>query len=302
MSRITSGTPWLTPVNNFVPPTTLTNTLTSATPTGSPQTPATPSTRSPLDLTTFDRLFAKVLAYAERTSHNPEDTYLTAERMKLTSLPYDILPADMTELYIGGNLLVELDCALLPKTLEVLDISHCLNFKHILNIDQLPNLAELNVSDTRICSLPSLPGSLHTLNVSHCTQLTALPAIGRTHICRLEMSWSGVESITQFPETLRLLYARYSKLGVELPMLPDSLVLLDLDGTPAVTEGFLPERPDTVTHLEYTETARAWWNACLRKERFESFHEELMMAAWHPTRVSKWLLHGEEVLDMMMGC
>jgi hypothetical protein len=37
------------------------------------------------------------------------------------------------------------------------------------------------------------------------------------------------------------------------------------------------------------------------KTRFDRFHEELMAKAWHPSRVARWLEHGEEVLDMMLG-
>jgi hypothetical protein len=37
------------------------------------------------------------------------------------------------------------------------------------------------------------------------------------------------------------------------------------------------------------------------KKQFVRYHEELMAAAWHPTRVAGWLEQGEDVLDMMMG-
>ncbi len=37
------------------------------------------------------------------------------------------------------------------------------------------------------------------------------------------------------------------------------------------------------------------------KTRFDRFHEELMAKTWHPTRVARWLEHGEAVLDMMLG-
>jgi hypothetical protein len=37
------------------------------------------------------------------------------------------------------------------------------------------------------------------------------------------------------------------------------------------------------------------------KKQFVHYHEELMAAAWHPSRVAKWLEQGEDVLDMMMG-
>ena len=83
-------------------------------------------------------------------------------------------------------------------------------------------------------------------------------------------------------------------------MIPDSLSILNIDGTPAVEDGFLPSRTEPFS--EYTVRVRTFWNACLRKEKFDAIHEELMMATWHPDRVSKWLEQGEDVLDMMMGC
>jgi hypothetical protein len=84
-------------------------------------------------------------------------------------------------------------------------------------------------------------------------------------------------------------------------MIPDSLSILNIEGTPAVEDGFLPSRWDTEPFSFHAVRVRTFWNACLRKSRYDALFEELMMAAWHPDRVSKWLDQGEDVLDMMMG-
>lgn len=250
----------------------------------------------------FDRLFEKVFAYRERTARHPEDTYLNLSDMhSLTELVYGVLPDDMTELIINRSPLLEIDCALLPKTLEVLDLENCTTLERILNLDQLPNLKTLVLNNTAIRSLPKLPESLTWLRIHYCRNLTALPSLARTNLRTLGMDWTHVP-LPQIPETLMSLYARYSAIGDELPYLPDGLLHLDMVGSIAEREGFLPERLDTVNILEYTETARKWWNACLRRERYETLQEELMAATWHPKRVEAWLTAGEEVLDMMMGC
>jgi len=290
------------PAPSLVSLDTLNITLPTDLPTGFDQTPATPSPGSPLDPDTFDRLFAKVFAYRELGTRFSDDMYLNLEHLGLTSLVYGVLPDNVKELFLGHNPLLEIDCALLPKTVEILDLSHCRSLERVLNIDQLPNLAELVVQDTPVQTLSRLPPTLVFLDVSHCHYLTALPNLTRTNLHRLDMDWTHMETIPQLPETLHTFCARFSRIGVEFPMLPDSLQWLELDHSTAVTEGFLPDRPDTVTYTEYAETARKWWNACLRRERYDLLHESLMMAAWHPDRVSRWLEHSEETLDMMMGC
>ncbi len=184
----------------------------------------------------------------------------------------------------------------------MLDVAHCRQLERILNLDHLPKLTNLLAEDTAIRSLPRLPSSLVALLVSHCPYLTGLPSLTRTALRRLDIDWTHMEVIPQLPETLHTFCARFTRIGVELPMLPESLQWLELDHSVAVTEGFVPEQPDTVTNTEYAATVRAWWNACLRKERFDTLHEELMMAAWHPKRVEAWLTHGWDVLDNIMGC
>lgn len=276
-------------------------TLRTDTPTGSPQTPATPSPGSSLDSWTFDRMFAKIVAYsARRPGHHDHD--LNFDWMNLTEVVYGALPEDLKELSLCHNPLLEIDCALLPKTLEVLDLKHCRSLERILNLDQLPKLMVLEIEDTAITSLSKLPTSLFHLNASH-TRLTALPALMKCgDLRRIDLEWcKEISKLPMLPEGIHTLCLRHSGID-ELPVLPETLVYLDVDHAEVVRQGLAPERPDDVSHVEYTKTTRAWHAACLRLERYEALHEELMMAAWHPDRVAKWLNHGEEVLDNLMGC
>ena len=245
-------------------------------------------------------MFAKIVDYsARRPGHHDRD--LNLDWLQLTEVVYGALPEDLKELSLCRNPLLEIDCALLPKTLEVLDLKHCRSLERILNLDQLPNLASLTVCDTAISTLPRLPASLQHLSVSHCTKLTSLPPLARTNLQTLTMRWTiNLQKLPELPEGFASLHAQHSGLA-ELPMLPESLMSLLLDRSVIEKEGLVPERPDTVRYGEYAATTRAWWNACLRLERYEALHESLMMAAWHPDRVGKWLSHGESTLDMMMG-
>ena len=271
------------------------------TPTGFLQTPATPSPGSPLDTDTFDRLFARVFAYNERIRRHSEDRYLDLAGMtSLTSMVYGVLPTDLTELHLNATYIVELDCALLPDTLEFLDLEDCWHLKRILNLDRLPVLSYLNVSGSSIASLPRLPASLTTLKASFCRKLTSLPLLLRTKLRMLTLYRTPIVRLPDLPETMWSLDIALTNVrGEDFPMIPDSLSILNTDGTPAVEDGFLPSRTEPFS--EYAVRVRTFWNACLRKSRYDALFEELMMAAWHPDRVSKWLDQGEDVLDMMMG-
>jgi len=219
----------------------------------------------------------------------------------LTELVYGVLPEDLTELVINHSPVLEIDCAHLPKTLEVLDLQNCSDLERVLNLDQLPKLTRLLLGGSSVRTLSRLPASLRVLNVHYCIHLTGLPPLGRTQLERLDIDWATFDTLPQLPETLRILSARWSNLGANLPPLPESLEVLDLDGSVAVRDGFLPQRSDHSFSITYTPMARIFWNACIQKERYDQIHEELMQVAWHRDRVSKWLDHGEDVLDMMMG-
>lgn len=246
-------------------------------------------------------MFAKIVDYsARRPGHHDYD--LNLDWLQLTEVVYGALPEDLKELSLCRNPLLEIDCALLPNTLEVLDLRHCRSLERILNLDRLPKLIVLEIEDTAITSLPKLPASLIHLNASH-TRLTALPTLMKCgDLRRIDLEWcKDISKLPMLPDGVHSLCLRHSGID-ELPMLPDTLSYLDVDYAEVVHQGLAPERPDTVSHTEYATTTRAWHMACLRLERYELIHEELMQKAWHPRRVERWLEQGEAVLDMMMGC
>jgi hypothetical protein len=246
-------------------------------------------------------MFARIVDYsARRPGHHDHD--LNLDWMSLTEVVYGALPEDLKELSLCRNPLLEIDCALLPKTLEVLDLKYCRSLERILNLDQLPKLIVLEIEETAITGLPKLPTSLVHLNASH-TRLTALPTLMKCgDLRRIDLEWcKDIPKLPMIPDGVHTLCLRHSGIA-ELPMIPDSVSYLDVDYAEVVDQGLAPERPDTVSHTEYATTTRKWWSACLRLERYESIHEELMMSCWHPRRVEAWLLQGEAVLDNVMGC
>ena len=199
--------------------------------------------------------------------------------------------------------IVELDCALLPKSIDVLDVSQCRNLERILNLDQLSNLTILNITGTPIASLPRLPNSLTCLNAKQCPNLTTLPVLEQTNLRSLTLYRTPVENLPHLPSTLSLLNIHKTKVrGEGFPMIPDSVTYLDIDYTPAVKDGFLPNRMDGEQYADYANRVRTLWKGCSHKEKFALFHEELIVATWHPDRFEQWCLDIEEKKEneMMM--
>lgn len=258
---------------------------------------------SPLDDLTRAELDTAIARYTRRTRRDRTDffLYLSAHTLTrpLTSLDYDVLPTDILSLYLHNSLIVELDCARLPKTLVNLDVSFCKHLKRILNLDHLPALTNLSAWGVPIRALPRLPSTLKYLEISDCTDLTSLPCLLHTSLLALYMDGTHIEVLPPLPETLLRFSAERGAIRSDpLPDFPDSLSWLSLKDSNLVTSGFIPARPSTMNYDEYAPIVRA----LLRKKRLDRIREELMMVAWHPDRVSKWLEAGEHVLDMMMGC
>jgi hypothetical protein len=222
----------------------------------------------------------------------------------LTSMVYGVLPTDLTELHLNATYIVELDCALLPDTLEFLDLEDCWHLKRILNLDRLPVLSYLNVSGSSIASLPRLPASLTTLKASFCRKLTSLPLLLRTKLRMLTLYRTPIVRLPDLPETMWSLDIALTNVrGEDFPMIPDSLSILNTDGTPAVEDGFIPSRWDTEPFSVHAVRVRTFWNACLRKEKFDALHESLIAATWHPDRFERWCLDEDEKREnaSMMG-
>jgi hypothetical protein len=229
---------------------------------------------------------AEIQANPTKTIHTLNLQYLPID----TELPAD-LPEGITHLYIAGCKMPYLNGAKLPKSLVSITVNGT-ELSVVQNLDQLPNLKSLslqycNYLYTLTCPLPR---SLDRLFLRGCRYLREIPPIARTSLRDLDVGeCMYLTSLPALPPTLISLNLHYSDVK-EVPFLPDSVQHLWVyDRGIMCSETFL-------------EITRLMQPINLHKERFPKIHEELMAATWHPKRVEAWLTHGEEVLDMMMGC
>jgi hypothetical protein len=198
---------------------------------------------------------------------------------------------------------VELDCALLPRSLQWLSLYNNDTMTTIRNLDQLTELRVLNLSwCSRLTTISAIPPSLVTLSLDHCDRLEALPPLVRSNLKVLAVAYTiDLDYLPALPESLQMLSARDSFFR-NVPYFPPNLTYLELARS-SMSRHFphLAKRPgeDMAT---YTRRVLAEQAQRLRRERYDQIHEELMAATWHPRRVEAWSLAGEEVLDMMMGC
>ena len=156
-------------------------------------------------------------------------------------------------------------------------------------------------------SLGPLPLTLKKLTVYRCPKFRTLP-----EFLPPELEWLIVDDCPLFrtlpplPPTLKEL--RIMNTGVDrLPPVPDDIEnahipidcfqgrLLNFHwtinrmGWPSM-KPTMHNRIDLLTSMSRTHA------------RMKTLKEELVSVMWHPRRVESWLLQGEEVLDMMMGC
>ena len=96
------------------------------------------------------------------------------------------------------------------------------------------------------------------------------------------------------PDTLTHLFCNGNQL-TSLPTLPDSLMHLYCNGNA------FPDRNMGESTKDY-ELRIAQWQANQARERTivrnATWFEELVMAAWHPTRVQKWIDSGADIGDL----
>jgi len=126
----------------------------------------------------------------------------------------------------------------------------------------------------------------------------------------------GYNPLIEFPELPpHLICLGCSKIGLTfLPPLPQGLIYLFCDDNPLDT---LPDLPSTLRLLTFqlpdTKESCTWdeltpeqvqqLNHDIQRkkrcmERCKSYKEEIMMKAWHPTRVEKLLEMGYDMEDM----
>ena len=167
-----------------------------------------------------------------------------------------------------------------------------------LNITSLPELPAglkmLDCHDTQLTSLPKLPDSLERLECDH-TQLTSLPKLPDS-LEDLQCEHTQLTSLPKLPTGLRRLFCHSTPLTT-LPELPAGLRALCCVDTPLVLQ-----RSKGESIADYNLRWREWREEQASKQRIQSKHrllkEEIVMEAWHPRKVERWLELGAELEDM----
>ncbi len=198
----------------------------------------------------------------------------------------------------------------LPDGLQVLDIQHS-------KISELPNplpsqLQRLACGYTDVAVIPPLPSGLIDLYCPH-TNVVQIPKLPKT-LKNLNIETTMIANLPALPHGLEFLWCANTQL-TRLPDLPETLVGLECYRVPLITYPNAPPRTRLMnwnpipgfpayeheTLRDYVVRLRAFERQRAR-ERCESLKEELMMKAWHPSRVEYWLnTGGHECLDMMSG-
>jgi hypothetical protein len=232
--------------------------------------------------------------------------------LKLTELPP--LPEGIVELNCSNNQLTSLPP--LPSTLKKLICSS----NQLTSLPELPSLHLLYCYANQLTSLPPLPSSLRDLYCST-NRLTSLPLLPST-IQYIKCCRNPLTTLPNLPLELRELLCTYCTLA-SLPPLPARLCRLLCLGNSLET---LPELPSTLQELrcdlpmfddtiamiqleswtvkltnDMIRKATVVWEGLSRErcnKRCAQYKEEIMMKAWHPSRVEKLLHMGYDVEDM----
>lgn len=186
---------------------------------------------------------------------------LFLEELVLTHLPE--LPDDLEVLSFNETTLEILPK--LPKSLTHLYIEYC-------DIETLPELHEnmkhLSVQGTTINELPMLPSRLEFLDCSNCEFLTELPELPKT-LTQLRYGGTPLKTVPEkAPGTWPMLVLKYN--------------ITDID--PCDYNAMISRFKLKVSEWNREEDARK-----RVQTRCKAIKEELMMEAWKPTRVQKWI-------------
>jgi uncharacterized repeat protein (TIGR01451 family) len=167
-------------------------------------------------------------------------TFLTCLQNSIDSIP--VLPASLQYLILMNNRLTHLPP--LPATL----ISAQLDENILTSLPALPaSLTSLSCNTNALTSLPALPASLLVLscNNNHLSSLPALPS----HLTTLFFSYNTVAVMPALPTVLRYLLCEGNHLGSFPAILPDSLLLLNCSGNPAIGNS-IPALPPMLTEFD----------------------------------------------------
>jgi Leucine-rich repeat (LRR) protein len=176
----------------------------------------------------------------------------------------------------------------LPFELSLLDCSDT----NIDWIDLPPHLNELRCRNTRMTLLPELPLSLEYLNCED-NDISELPELP-PNLCFLWCSGTRLTRFPPLPRTLRGLECMCVPL-LTYPDIPGSVVFTNWSPVDVLPRTQYETLQDYVARLRSFEEYRA-------RERCRALKEEIVMKAFHPTKVEKWLHEGGHAcLEMMFG-
>ena len=219
-------------------------------------------------------------------------TYLDVSRLRITSLP--TLPHTL-ETLVCEHMTRLTSLPDLPPNLTKL----ICGYSSIQSLPKLPNyLKTLMCNNTGITEFPSLPRGLQVFVCSHLSILKLPPL--PPYLIKLICNDTLINSLPPLPHTLECLNCISTNI-VTLPPLPDSLSILKCDNCPLAikllrsetVQNYKKRLCDIAKRHETILSIRRCQTRCL------TVKEELMAAAWHPSRIERLLNAGysfEEVL------
>ena len=165
----------------------------------------------------------------------------------------------------------------LPKSL----LSFTCNYNKLTSLTNLPpKLMYLDCADNKIEKIEKLPDSLFYLDCS-ANNLKKLPRLPKGLI-KLYTQYNYLECLPTLPEGLQILSYHDNNNISEIDYLPKSLTNL-YNETPYI---FM---------FDFVESVRKKLEKQRYKHRIDTIKEELMMKAWHPDRIEKWLEMGYDM-------
>lgn len=202
------------------------------------------------------------------------------------------------------------DCNLteLPELPESITTLRChRNFLTRLNMLP-PFLVILECSSNQLTELPPLPHTLEHLLCSF-NQLTSLPRLPKKINC-LCCSSNPLASLPYLPSSMEYLSCSHTQLTV-LPDLPESLMDISCDDNLYPSERWNEEGECGYPYCEIVDDDDPYCEPdqhiyCLKKiveckriqQRCKIIKEEIMMKAWHPSRMMRLIEMGMDVEDM----
>jgi hypothetical protein len=211
---------------------------------------------------------------------------LFLDRMHVDSIPY--IPKHVKTLECEC-----LDITCLPPLPDCLEDLICNNTK-VESLPELPNtLTYLSVIKAPIKVIPRLPKKLRYLALSYTLIEECLNLEDNTQLETLYFNKSIAVVPPKLPKTLKYLIC----IGVSwksMPELPESLILLLVSGNTLN----VPRRKDNESHTNYIVRIREWDSKNRIQARNRLLFEEIVMEAWHPRKVDRWLQLGAEFEDL----